>query len=180
MTFRDLLPWNWSKCWKKWKQQRRANRSEQTMVSVYDELADFSRSFERLLNPCLPRLGESGLSLDDWGAPSAMKMPRVSVSESPTQIEVKAEVPGVNEHELEVDVQGRVLTIRGTKQQDELRPRRGYCVSRRSLCTFRRDIALPADVDRHNTQATYRKGVLTINLPKRRSLETKQIPIHAA
>jgi HSP20 family protein len=180
MTFKDLLPWNWGKCWKRWKAQREAKQAERALRRVYDDWSDLTRSFDNLFESFWNRALSAELSLDGWGCHRRLALPRVSVEENASGLEVTANVPGLNENQLDVDVQNGVLSIRGVHQEDVVRPQRGFCCRERSYREFHQQIALPDDIDPNNIQATYRKGVLKIKIPRRSRRDFQRIPIQAA
>lgn len=91
---------------------------------------------------------------------------RVDVSETDQEYEVKAELPGVEEKDVDVSLANNVLTIRGEKKSEREEKRKDYYLSERSFGSFRRDIPLGTDVDEDEVEARFDKGVLTIRLPK--------------
>jgi HSP20 family protein len=92
--------------------------------------------------------------------------PQVDVKETEHEIRVSAELPGMDEKDVEVSISGDVLTIKGEKKEEkEEKGEEGYRLER-SYGAFRRSFSLPCEVDTAKATATYRKGVLTIALPK--------------
>ena len=92
--------------------------------------------------------------------------PRIDVSESDKAVEVSIELPGMDEKEIDVSVTDDVLTIRGEKKAEREEKNKGYYLSERSYGSFHRSIPLPSGVDSDNAEARFRKGVLTVTLPK--------------
>jgi HSP20 family protein len=180
MTWKDLLPWNWGKCWKRWRAQREERQAQRSMIRVYDDLFDLSCSIDNLFSSFWNRAFGAELSLDGRGCNRLLTMPRVCVCENASGLEVTADVTGLKENQLDVDVQGRVLRIRGVHQEDVIRPQGRYCWNERSYREFRQDITLPDDIDRNKIQATYRRGVLKIEIPRRPRAHAQRIPIQAA
>ncbi|MGE0152268.1 MAG: Hsp20/alpha crystallin family protein [Reyranellaceae bacterium] len=101
-------------------------------------------------------------------APSGAVVPSLEVSEDDRQIVATAELPGIDEKDVEVTLDDNVLTIKGEKksEREEQDEKKNYRLVERSYGSFRRSIALDADVDAKNVKATYDKGVLKIVLPK--------------
>jgi len=92
--------------------------------------------------------------------------PLVDVAEHNDSFEVRAEVPGCKPEEIEISVYGNTLTISGEKQQRKEEKDKNYYHMESTYGSFRRDIALPTDVDSSKVEATYKDGVLSITLPK--------------
>lgn len=107
--------------------------------------------------------------------------PSVDVKESASDVRVTAELPGVNEKDIEVSLSKDSLTIRGEKQEEKEDRGRGYYRMERSFGSFSRTLPLPAEVDTEKARAEFKKGVLTVTLPKtsRAIKETKKIPVKA-
>lgn len=92
--------------------------------------------------------------------------PLIDVAEHNDSFEVRAEVPGCKPEEIDISVYGNTLTISGAKQQGKEEKDKDYYHMESSHGSFRREIALPADVDSNKVEATYKDGVLSIKLPK--------------
>ena len=102
------------------------------------------------------------------GQAAGAVMPRLDVSEDDKQLVATAELPGIDEKDVEVTLDDNVLTIKGEKksEREEKDEKKNYHLVERSYGSFRRSIALDADVDAKNVKATFDKGVLKIVLPK--------------
>ncbi|MGC8764787.1 MAG: Hsp20/alpha crystallin family protein [Brevinematia bacterium] len=103
--------------------------------------------------------------------------PRVDVYEKDNQIVVKADVPGINEKDLSVELEGNVLTISGKKEEEKEVKEKNYHRIERSYGSFCRSITLPEGIESDKVSAEYKKGVLTINIPKSKAAETKKIEV---
>jgi HSP20 family protein len=106
--------------------------------------------------------------------------PRVDVSESDEAYTVRADLPGLEEKDIQVSLEEGVLTIQGkheTEQKEE--GEKGVRYLERAHGSFHRSIQLPAEVDADKVSASYRQGVLTVTLPKRPEAkpEVRTIPI---
>lgn len=108
--------------------------------------------------------------------------PRFEVSETDDDFVVKAELPGMDEKDIEVSLEGDELVIRGEKKHEHEEKRRDYHVSEMSYGEFSRRIQLPTGVDRDKTKAVFKNGVLTLSLPKTEQGKTprKRIDVTAA
>jgi HSP20 family protein len=99
--------------------------------------------------------------------------PTVDVRETENGLEVVAELPGVNEKDVEVTVSDGVLTLRGEKNIDRNEKSNGWHIVERSQGSFTRSIALPMDVDQDKASAEFKNGVLRIVLPASPGAEKK-------
>ena len=110
------------------------------------------------------------------GLGSDMLAPKVDIAESKDAINVTAELPGVEEKDVDVTLADGVLTIRGDKksQRDEQDKDKNWHVIERSYGSFSRTISLPFDPDPAKVEAKFDKGVLHIHLPKPVEIAKKQ------
>ena len=93
-------------------------------------------------------------------------MPAVDVAESDRAYKVHAELPGIDEKNVEVKVTDGVLTIKGEKQEEKEEKKKDYYLSERSFGSFQRAFQIPNGVDLDKIEANFKKGVLTVTLPK--------------
>ncbi|MDJ0949349.1 MAG: Hsp20/alpha crystallin family protein [Alphaproteobacteria bacterium] len=108
--------------------------------------------------------------------------PRLDVSESEKKFEVQAELPGVEEKDLDVSVSDGILTIKASKQAEKEEKGKTWHRVERSFGTYQRSLSLPSSADADKIKATFEKGVLTISVPKRAELEppTRKISIKSS
>lgn len=92
--------------------------------------------------------------------------PAVDVSETDKGYEITAELPGIDEKNIEVNVANGGLTIKGEKNEEKEEKRKDYYVSERHYGAFERYFALPEGVDADKIEATFKNGVLKVALPK--------------
>lgn len=112
------------------------------------------------------------MSLGAW-------LPPVDISEDKDKITLTAELPGFTENQVQLDMEGNVLTIRGERKFEEEKAGdgRNYHRVERAYGQFVRSFTLPTNVDRENIQARFRNGLLEIDLPKREEAKPRQIRI---
>jgi HSP20 family protein len=118
-----------------------------------------------------------------WRSTSAMGVvPAVDVTETDKAYEVKAELPGIDEKNVEVKVTDGVLTIKGEKQEEKEEKKKDYYLSERSFGSFQRTFQIPNGVDLDKIEANFKKGVLTVTLPKSTEAQTaeKKITVKSA
>ena len=102
------------------------------------------------------------------GFPSTQVItPTLDVKENEKEIVVKADLPGMDEKDINLTVHNGVLSLRGEKKSEHTDERDNYHVMERSYGSFQRSIRLPDTVDEDKAEARFDKGVLTITLPKR-------------
>ena len=107
--------------------------------------------------------------------------PQVNMTEDEKSIQVSAELPGLDEKDLEISLSKDSLTIKGEKRQEnEHKDKEAYYLER-SFGTFTRVLPVPKDVNTEKAEASFKKGVLTITLPKleREKQAQKKIRIKA-
>jgi HSP20 family protein len=123
-----------------------------------------------------------GMSLARPAPGMGVMAPRVDVKETERGLEVHAELPGVAEKDVEVQLADGVLTIRGEKKQDHEEKEKGYYLMERSYGGFMRQIPLPVEVEEDKVEARFDKGVLTVTLPRstRAEARTRTIEIRPA
>jgi HSP20 family protein len=106
-------------------------------------------------------------------------VPEVDVTETDKEFRVTAEVPGMDEQDLEVSYFGGGLMIKGEKREEHEEQKGDFYRSERQFGAFERTIPLPSDIDPDKAKASFKKGVLEITLPKTEEARShrKTIPI---
>lgn len=127
-----------------------------------------------------------------WRAPFRMRhwtgstawpsMPAVDFTDAESAYKITAELPGIDEKNVEVKVANGVLTIRGEKQEDKEEKNKDYYVRERNFGSFERAFEVPDDVDTDKIEANFKKGVLAVTLPKKPEAQkaAKKIDVKAA
>src|SRR5919107_994757 len=151
MNMRDLIPWG---------------RNQQTPSRYRDEGDPFMtlhREMNRLFDDVF-----RGFDMAPFGSLSGMGRmagwPTVEVIETDREVRVSAELPGMDQNDVEVLMNDGVLTIRGEKKSEIEDKERAF--SERSYGRFERRIPLGQDVDENKVEAAFKNGVLTVTLPK--------------
>ncbi len=104
--------------------------------------------------------------------------PAVDVYEDEHKVSLKIEVPGIDEKDIDVQVENNVLTVHGERKIDKEEKEENYRRVERQYGSFTRTFTLPTTVDTENVSATYDKGVLKIDLPKKAEAKPKQIKVN--
>ena len=115
--------------------------------------------------------------LDDTLA-SGTWAPAVDVAEDAEKIHVKVEVPGMDEKDLRINYEDGLLTISGERQFEKMDDRNYHRIER-SYGSFVRSFSLPRSVDGASIAASYRNGVLEIEIPKKDEAKPRQIAINS-
>ena len=93
--------------------------------------------------------------------------PRLEVTEDEKSVKVSAELPGIDEKDVEVSLEDDVLTIKGEKKEEHEEKKAGFYRSERTYGAFERRIVLPNGIDSDKATAEFKKGVLNVQVPKR-------------
>lgn len=165
MAIRDLMPWG-----------RPGNHnSVAAQAQSSDPVRSLYHEMNRLFDDLFP--GYRGQALDQLSRYT--DFPKLEISEDDAEIQISAELPGVNEDDVEITIDDQILTIRGEKRSSIEEKDKGY--SERSYGLFERRVTLPAGTEADKASASFDKGVLTLKIP--RSAEaierTRHIPINA-
>jgi HSP20 family protein len=134
----------------------------------YRELNTFADRFNRAFGSLATREREEEFGL--W-------MPPVDIAEDKDKIILTAELPGFRENEVDIQMEGNVLTLRGERKHEEEKEGRNFHRIERSYGQFVRSFTLPNNVDRENIRARFNSGLLEIEMPKREDAKPKQIKI---
>jgi len=105
--------------------------------------------------------------------------PMVDVSETETELRIRAELPGLNHEDIEINLQDNVLTLKGEKKQEQKEETENFHRIERCYGNFSRSFTLPANVKADAVQATFKNGILLITLPKTEEARPKKIEISA-
>lgn len=103
--------------------------------------------------------------------------PAVDVSETNDEVIVKADIPGVNAEDIEINIVDNVLTIKGEKKREKEEKKENFYRVERYYGTFMRSIQLPSEIDIEKVKAQYKDGVLKIVLPKKPESKAKVIKV---
>jgi len=163
MNVRDLVPWS----------RGDRERSPATRSDSLNPVMSLHREMNRLFDDVFRGFDDPRLFAGRSGWPS------MDVEETDKEYRVTAELPGLEERDVEVLLQDGMLTVRGEKKLESENRNRTY--SERFYGRFERQITLDRDVDEGAVNATFKNGVLTVTVPKSvRAVErSKRIPINA-
>jgi HSP20 family protein len=121
-----------------------------------------------------------GFSRGFSGFPALEMTPSMDLGETDKEIEITAELPGLEEKDIQLNVADNVLTIRGEKKNEREETKKDYHLVERSYGSFTRAVQLPEGVNADGIKAVMSKGVLKVTVPKPAPAQTKKIDIKAA
>lgn len=146
-----------------------------------DPFARLRRDLDRLFEDFFP--GPS-LAARESGGTATVLTPRIDMVETEQEIQINAELPGVDEKNIDVQLSGDLLTIRGEKRvEHEAEDKdKSYHVVERSYGAFARTIQLPFQAEPEKAEARFDKGVLRVKIPKPQEAQqkTKRIEVKRA
>jgi HSP20 family protein len=129
--------------------------------------------FGRLFGALARREGRDEATWENWA-------PAVDIFEKEGCLVLKAEVPGMKEKDIDVQVENGILTLRGERMREDEVGNENYHQVERFYGSFTRTFALPTTIDVPKIHASYKDGVLEVVLPKAETAKAKRIEIKAA
>ncbi|MFL6429457.1 MAG: Hsp20/alpha crystallin family protein [Acidobacteriaceae bacterium] len=114
---------------------------------------------------------------DDEVLSAASFAPPVDIYEDDQKLALKLEVPGVRQEDIDIQVEGRTLTVRGERKFEREEKQENFHRVEHRYGTFARSFTLPNSVDAENVKATYDAGVLQLEFPKKAEAKPRQIKI---
>jgi HSP20 family protein len=106
-------------------------------------------------------------------------MPKIDILETKTAVVVSAELPGIDEDKVDVEIIDNVMTISGEKVDEKIEEGEGYHYKESHSGAFQRSFSLPADVKAEKAEAEMKNGVLVITVPKIEPKKAKKVSIKA-
>ncbi len=147
--------------------QRGVARAENAFVSLQNEI---DRLFENF-TAGFPSLGNGMTNVT---------LPNIDVSETDKEIDITAELPGLEEKDVQINVSDNILTIRGEKKAEKEQKDKNYRLVERSYGSFERSLELPDGVNADGIKASIDKGVLKVVVPKPAPAQSKKIEVKSA
>lgn len=134
------------------------------------ELRNMQEQMNRLLDLAWNR--ETGEELKE-----GVWQPPVDIYEDSQSVVIKAEIPDVDQKDIEVKIEDNMLTLKGERRHGQDFRKENYHRIERYYGTFQRSFALPPTIDQGRVKATCDRGVLTVTLPKKEETKPKQITV---
>jgi len=108
-----------------------------------------------------------------WNA----RTPAVDVREAEEEYLMEAELPGLTDEDIELNVEDNILTLSSKKEQDREEKKNGYLIRERSKNEFARTFVLPKDVDREKIKGEFKNGLLVVSIPKKPEAKPRKIDV---
>ena len=112
---------------------------------------------------------------DGW----SMASPAIDMYQTDNEVVVRASIPGIKADEVQINVTGDVLTLKGEVKQEEERKDRAWHIREQRFGSFERSVALPTSVKSDQAEAVFENGILTVTLPKADEVKPRTINIKA-
>lgn len=169
MSIKDLVP-----------KFGRARENMPVRRGEYDPFADLQREMNRLFDDFFTDL-PSPMRWSGRDSTPAVFAPRVDVSETAKEVKVSAELPGMDEKDISVEMDEDAIVIRGERKEEKEDKNGNWYRREQSYGSFQRVIQLPTNVEGEKAKATFKKGVLRISVPKlpEEQVERKTITIES-
>jgi len=163
MNIKNLIPW----------------KKENSLISRKNDGDPVLQVQNRINSMFDDFFGKSGFGLSNSLGSSFAHMPKIDVSETDREVRISAELPGMEEKDVDLTVTGNFLTIKGEKNEEKEEEKGEFWHSERSYGFFERTVELPEAVDMDKIEAKFKKGVLRITAPKKPEAVSsrKKIPL---
>ncbi|MEW6067916.1 MAG: Hsp20/alpha crystallin family protein [Nitrospirota bacterium] len=144
-------------------------------LSVFEQMDRlFEDFFNRRFTPLLP-----SLRLPEIKWPAEMEMsPSVDIFDEKDEIVMKAELPGMDKDNVNINVTDNSITISGEKKKEEKVEKKDYYRIERSSGSFSRSFRLPSEIQTDKVKATFKNGVLEVRLPKTEEAKKKEVKVN--
>ena len=109
--------------------------------------------------------------------PSERIMPSLDLAETDGAVEVRMDIPGMEAKDIDIQVNGNLLTISGERKEEKEAKGKTYHRIERRVGSFCRTVTLPAPVKEEAVDAQYKNGILTIKLPKTEEAKARKITV---
>jgi HSP20 family protein len=146
---------------------------------IVSRVEDIEHWMERFMDDMWRRPFPGLFGGDRWLPirPLSIRMPSIDVYEEKDSVVVKAELPGMTKEDIEVNLAGENLTIKGEKKEDKEVKEDNYYRRERSYGSFLRTVALPSEVKSDEIKASFKDGVLEIRMPKTEEAKKKSVSV---
>jgi len=139
----------------------------------FTELMSLRQAMDRLFEDSFVRPSHVLTSLGEVAAPA------LDVYQTPSEVVVKAALPGVTSEDVSIDITGDTLTVKGESKAEQEVKREDYLYQERRYGAFSRSVVLPGGLKSDKAEATMEDGVLTLTIPKAEEVKPKSIKVKA-
>lgn len=169
MDLNKLVPWNWFR-----------NEEEESGTSVpvnhlgqnklYRNLGRLHKDMDQLFDNFFSGLGYNSFRIGNYSfnpMADGIIRPTLDIRSGDNEYIISIEIPGVEEKNIKLEIAGNALTVSGEKKQEKEDNGKSYYRMERSYGSFKRVLSLPDDADQEHLRATFKNGVLKINMQKK-------------
>ena len=162
MAIKDIIPWF---------SEKPSIESNNSLLALQNEFNNLFDNFWR----------DRNFSSEIFEKELTKFQPNINIAENDNNYVVSAELPGMDEKNIELELKGNTLILKGEKKEEYEEKKKGNVYSERRYGSFFRQIPLPDEVEIEKVEAKFKNGVLNIELPKTEKAKTshKQIEIKA-
>ncbi|HEY4742152.1 MAG TPA: Hsp20/alpha crystallin family protein [Candidatus Acidoferrales bacterium] len=136
----------------------------------FRNVSNLQAQVNRLFESSLPGSGTDS-SLTTWA-------PAVDIYETENELVLKADLPDVNEKDIDIRIENNTLSIHGERKFEQEVKEENYLRVERSYGSFTRSFTLPSTVNTEAIKAEYKNGVLRVEMPKRAESKPKQVKVN--
>ncbi len=185
MSAKKWIPWNWFK-----NEEEHDGKSvpvqrapaQERGHALSNPIEQFHREVDRLFDQTFRGFGFTPFELNrpmlPWMSDGMLK-PTLDLGATDKEYTITIEIPGVDEKDVRLEIVNDTLTIQGEKKQENEEKGKNYYRMERSYGSFQRMLSLPEDADQRKVTATFKKGVLTVTMPRKAlpRADVKQIEV---
>jgi len=139
----------------------------------FSELTSLRQAMDRLFEDSFVRPSRGVAALGEVAAPA------LDVYQTPTEIVVKAALPGLKPEDVSIDITGETLTIKGESKAEQEIKKEDYLYQERRYGAYSRSVVLPSGLKTDKAEATMEDGILTLTIPKVEEVKPKKISVKA-
>ncbi|HEV2972280.1 MAG TPA: Hsp20/alpha crystallin family protein [Pirellulales bacterium] len=153
-----------------WRSKGKENGGSHALSPLGEFRTEMNRLFDHFFHDPFSAASQSLGDLTQWS-------PSLDVAETDKDVTVRAEIPGVDPKDLDIQVSGNRLRISGEKKETSEKKEQSFYRRESYYGSFTRDVELPPGVDAEKVDADYKGGVLTVHLNKMPGAAAKKIPV---
>lgn len=136
--------------------------NRRNIENIFEE---FFNDFHRLSSPLLSETVRASF------------LPKLNISETDNKYFIEAELPGVKQDEVELKLDNNILTMKGKTEENNEKKERNYFMRERYYGSFQRSLTLPNNINEDDINATFKDGILNIEITKKQENSTKKIEV---
>lgn len=167
MDLKKLAPWNWFKKEESQEQNIPLSYGDENHKNLPASFLNLHREMNRMFDTFFRTFGSAGFGCDrKWPFQSLLK-PNLDISCTDKEYDISVELPGIEPSEINLEIKGNNLIIRGEKKQEKEVKDGHFYRTERSFGSFRRILDLPEDADAEKISANYKNGIMSITVPRK-------------